>query len=311
MSDLTNNTLERDDDLDQMLRDVIASRPVELEWPADDVIHAYVTGVCSDEQREHVLAVLARSHEFRRLIVDTSAQIASLQSTEMQAEFDELTSGAFEPSPASPPRSIVDTLWEWLSTVTKPRVLAPALGVVAVLVLALLSPMDQSRIPGRYAFVADSEVEAETFVRVTIRDSETPPAELPPAVSARQAAVQALQNCITYDMRNDRFTIVPSQDTSPISGPMDRYTITLEPSPPHEPVELTFELPQSARTDNESVQAWLMTPPSLRLWQVDVRQEQARLLWPDAAYNTGCITMTYRDGSVYRFVPPRVVELQD
>ncbi len=311
MSDLTNNTLERDDDLNQLLRDVIRYRPAELEWPSDDVIHAYVTGVCSDNEREQVLAVMAQSHEFRRLIVDTSIQIENLQSAQIQVRFDELTSGAFEPSVRSTSRSIVDSLWEWLSTVTRPRVLAPVLGVVAVLVLALLSPVNESTVPGRYAFVSDSEVEAETFIRVTIRNSDTEPAELPPAVSARQAAVQALQNCITYDMMNDRFTVMPSRDTTAISGPMDRYTITLEPDPRHEPVELTFELPQSVRAESESVQAWLMTPPSLRLWQADVRQEQATLLWPDTAHDTGCITLTYKDGSAYRFVPPRVVELQD
>jgi len=298
-----------DAELDRLLRDAATHLSDAVEWPSDEVVHAYLNNSCTPEQRAIVQFVLSRSPQFRAYIVDASASLEQIRSSQMQEAFDadRIAAQTFEDGFMSATPSVVDQLWEWINRRLSPRVAAPILAAVAV-VLLFVGIQGPSDLSGRLVpFAMDTELEFADFTVTTTRSWDNTTVTSEPAASARQAAVRALQECVSYDIRTERFTLKPGQSQS--MGDRDTRTmiVRIYREGAKSPLVVSTKIPVTDSGGNLSVRAWLMVPPSLKLWSVDLLKDSADLIWPAGEAAEGCLTITYNHDNRYYSAPAQVV----
>lgn len=261
----------------------------------DEVIVDYLDGTATDQQKEHIRELMARSRGFRRMVAEIAAGIDG---------------SALEADKSESPTPLADML-RLRNIMAKRRSKAPIYSLVAAAAVIVLMFIGVNSI-----FFAERDKPSPVYAELD-RVGQYNKLEFGPITTRREipdekitseiAAYKAFLERILYDLKPDELKFIEGDSVRSEMIEGKYITVSIQDENKDLLYEYTADLKIAYDSlKPEQVMGWILQVPSLELWRFDVPASEFNIIW-DAAFDTvGCITITYPADGEYIYTPARL-----
>lgn len=185
------------------------------EWPDENAIIAFIHGDATADQREEMEEALASSSAFRRFVVDLAGVLNESASVESRKAFDKVRVPTLSRvrQQYRPVRRAND--WS-LSGLLRPRILAPVILTVAVVIVLLeIDWFGPTGDAGLARLEQHSQLDPSVFASFSTRGTTGAASRLY-FQSPDSAAIAAFRQVLSFDWMTGRLEIVTPADSLPV-----------------------------------------------------------------------------------------------
>ena len=308
--DHTDKEDRTDELLDRLIRAAALRTPQDFTWPPDETILAYIQGRATEPQRETIQRAAARSSEFRRFLVDTTAQLSAAMSEDAIETFDAVRIPShLNRTDDAGGRLSLGRLRKWFEQIRRPLVLVPVLtGAAAVVVMLSYDPIGLFT-PRSSTFAQYAELDRSLFVRLSVRGGTAADSTPVAAPSAYEAALSTLRASIVFDIGTGTYTLKAGTLTVPSTASSRTWTLRIVDETGSEIGRISSPAAQDDQRADSVAEAWVLVPPSLILWHLTVPNDSLDIKWPLERPARGCATFTHKTDSGYIAAPAQIFQL--
>jgi len=282
--------------LDILIRHSEKKANDNFKRPDENTITAYLQGYADQIQRDEIHQAMNESPQFRREILDLASLLDEIDTNEIIKEAREIDAAQI------PKRKVFlkngghdifgKSFWEKIKILISWKVYVPVAATVLILFLFYMFYQQTPHIK-----LVSESVEKERLISLNLRQTER--AILSEAYSHDQdAALAGFSEILTLE--NIDFEINPDYHNPP--SPDSGYKVHLrfmgEGDIIFEEIQTTIKYIDGNAP--EKIKAWILTLPSLQLWNVEINKPKMTIPWNEEYGKEACVTFTYEVDSQFR-----------